>query len=320
MKKILAISIASALFSGVSVVGHADVIERVVGIVNDDAIFMSELRRRSVPFLDQVLAAGSEVEREARFEQLLVQLLDQLIDEALYQQLAESMHVSVSSEDVNTAIATIRRQNGVSEDDFWQAVRAQGYTETQYRSDVRSQLLRVKVLNQRARGRVSITEDDVRQRYDQAYQQRNRELRFHASHVFFPLASDASATEVTAVRRQADQARQSLSVETFEPTIASHGGGDLGWLSQGDLPDTLEEVLLALRPGEISQPVRGPNGFHILLLHEREQGSSELPSYEQARERLYREMQEAAMGRQERLVLDELRRQAVIVRRLQQSE
>jgi hypothetical protein len=59
--------------------------------------------------------------------------------------------------------------------------------------------------------------------------------------------------------------------------------------------------------------VRGPAGFHIFLLQERQAGTgATIPPYEEAREQVYRQMLEESMGRQEEMFLTELRRNAVI--------
>ena len=46
----------------------ADVVERVVATVNNEAIFLSDLRKRAVPFLPQVAEASTETERMARLK------------------------------------------------------------------------------------------------------------------------------------------------------------------------------------------------------------------------------------------------------------
>jgi peptidyl-prolyl cis-trans isomerase SurA len=102
--------------------------------------------------------------------------------------------------------------------------------------------------------------------------------------------------------------------------VAEHGGGDLGWLSQGDLPEELENALLTLEPDQISPPVRGPSGFHIFLLHERETAASDAPSFDDVKDEIYRHMLDEAMTHQETLFLEELRRGAVITRRYGEAE
>ncbi len=295
---------------------RADIVERVAAIVNDEAIWLSEIRRRAVPFLPQVMAAPSQADRVQLRERLYTEILDRLIDEELIRQAATRMRVRVTNEDVERAIANVRRQNNLEESEFWEAVRGQGFSPSEYRDDLRRQLLRLKVLNQRARGRVNITEEDVRARYDEEARRANRTLRFHASHVFVELAPNATASAVATARVAAESIQSRLTEDNFEDAIDEVAGGDLGWLSQGDLPPALEEVLLPLREGQVSAVVRGPAGFHIFLLHEREQGQSDIPPYDEVREYIFRQMLDVAMQRQEELFLVELRRGALIERRI----
>ncbi len=292
------------------------VIERVVAVVNDHAIFLSQLRRRAVPFLDQALSAPTQQARVARLSQLYHQLLDQLIDEDLIQQTAHDMQVTVTADDVDRAIHNVQQQSGLDDNAFWQAVRGQGFTEAQYRADVRRQLLRLKVLNQRTRGQVNINERDVRRKYDQMVREQNRHVCMHVSMVFFPIPDGASATDMARIRDKAIAVRQGLTADNFAQAIDQNAGGDLGRVCEGELAPALEHVLLAMQIGQISQPVRGPNGYHIFLLARREHESNGVGPYEQMRDQIYRKMLETAMQHQEQVFLSELHHKAVIVKHL----
>jgi len=292
------------------------VIEQVVATVNDEALFASDLRRKMLPFLPQVMEMSSQSERMAALQQLREQGLTRMIDEELIRQAARRMNITVTTEDVERGLHNVMEQTGLSEDELWEAIAEQGYSEAQYRADLRRQLLRFKVLNQRVRGRVNITEDDVRRVYETRIGTRARALRFRASHVFVPVPAGASATAIAAIREEVEALRAGLTQETFPDAVAAHGGGELGWLSQGDLPTELEDALVQLEPGGLSPPVRGEAGYHVFLLHERETGSADLPSYEASRDEIYRAMLDAEMQRQEQLFVEELRRSAVITRRI----
>jgi len=296
---------------------HADVVERVVAVVNDDAILLSELRRRAAPYLPRVLAGlQNESERRERTQEIYKQLLEQLVNEELVEQTARKQQITVTSLEIDQAIDNVRQQNQLEADQFWEAVRNQGFTEKQYRQDVRKQLLRLKVTNQKVRSRVTVTDDSVREEYADRLRQARRSQRFRAAHVFFEVPEGASATEVARAMRDAAQVRETLRVEDFDAAVERHGGGERGWLAQGDLPETLEEALLGLGTGELSQPVRGPAGVHIFLVRERQQGEHTFPSFEDARERLHAELVEKAMERQEKMFLSSLRKGAVIDLRL----
>ncbi len=295
---------------------RADIIERVIATVNDEAIFLSELRRRALPFLERIMAEPSEEMRMGALRQLYDELLERLVDEALFEQAASRMQVRVSTRDVERAVENVIRQNGLTREEFWQAVQSQGYTEAQYRSDLRRQLLRLKVVNQRVRGRVNITEADVRRVYDDRVRSANRRARFHVSQIFLPMPDGASATDVAELRTQGETIRSEVTVDSFAQAMELHGGGELGWLSQGDLPEALENALMALDTEEISAPIQTPRGIHIFLVHERQQGGANIPDFATMRDQLYQEMLGGQMERQERTFILELRREALISRRL----
>ncbi len=292
---------------------EAEVVERVVATVNNEAIFLSELRRRAAPFLERIMSAPSQAQQMAAIERLYQELLDRMVQEELFIQAADRMQVTVTRAEVDRAIGNVQRQSQLSDDDFWAAVRGQGFSPDQYRADVRRQLLRLKVLNTRARGRVNITEDQVRERYQMMITRARRTSEFQAAHIFVEVPTGASATEVAEARRRASDIRAGL--ETAEDFF-DEGGVSLGRLSQGSLPEALESALMTLDVGEISEVVQGPAGFHIFLLEDRQQASEGVPPYDQVRMPIYQQMMEEAMAQQEEQFLAELRRQAVVDVRL----
>ncbi len=316
-KAAVACWIAAASILGFGRMARAEVIERVVAVVNDDAIFLSELRRRAAPFLPRIMAAPTQAERMTAVEELYNQLLDRMVQEELFIQAADRMQVTVTRAEIDRAITNVQGQSRLSDDDFWAAVRGQGFTPDQYRADVRRQLLRLKVLNNYARNRVNITEEQVRARYDMTVARSRRTLRYDVAQIFVEIPSSASATEVAAARQRAQAIRDAIhSTDDFEQAMAEVGGGSLGWLSQGSFPEPIENEILALEVGEISQPIHGPSGFLIFLLRDRQQGAEGVDPYDQVRMQVYQQMMEEAMSHQEEIFLAELRRQAVIDVRL----
>jgi peptidyl-prolyl cis-trans isomerase SurA len=293
----------------------ADVVERVVATVNNEAIFLSDLRKRAVPFLPQIAEASTETERMSLLKELYEDLLTFLVDEQLIRQLAGSSGIRVTDADVDSAVENLRLQNNMTEEEFQKALESQGLSQTQYRLDLKRQLIRLKVMNERVRSRVNVTEEEVRARYEQRARAQGSELRFQVSHVVVPVAEGASAIQVAAKRQEAETLRASLTPENFNARAPQLGGGDLGWLTQGDLPEELERALLPLSAGEISSPVRGSSGFHIFFLQDRQVGAG-FPSYEEMKQELSREMMDAAMMRQEKIFLEEMRRKAVVNRML----
>ena len=298
-----------------STTANADVVERVVATVNNDAIFLSDLRARAVPFLPQVAEARTETERMARLKELYDELLTFLIDEKLIRQIARESGIRVTDADVDNAIENLRLQNNLTEEQFQQALEQQGFSEAQYRSDLKRQLLRLKVMNQRVRARVNITEEEVRARYEEKARETGNEIRLDVSHIMIPVEDGSTATEVASVRQKADGIRDELTAENFEAKAVELGGGELGWIAPDDLPEELGQSLGLLKVGEISTPIRGKTGFHIFYVRDRKVGD-DFPSFDEMKQELYREMLDSAMRRQEKVFLQEERRKATINRML----
>lgn len=288
---------------------NADIIERVVAVVNDEAIFLSELRRRSLPFLRQVLAETPAEERDSTLRTLYRQVLDALIDESLIEQVAQEDQLRVTQADVERAIGNVRRARGLSEEQFWAAVRQQGYTEAQYRDERRRELLIFKVLNQRRRGNVNITEEQVRARYEQEARRAERATCYALSVRVFRAPEGAGEAEQARACEEAANIRGTV-------TAANFGGTDIGTVCEGAMVPQIEQAVAALETGEISAPIRTDAGCMLALVRDTTRGGTQIPPYEDVRERLYRQMMSEAMQRQQQQLAEELRRNAVIERRL----
>ena len=116
------------------------VVERVVAVVNGEAIYLSELRRRSYPFLRHAQREPTEAGRRAAIDRLYAETLDRMIDEALLIQWANP---NVSDAEVDRAIENVTRQSGLSRAEFFREALRQGFTPNAYREDVRRTLMRI---------------------------------------------------------------------------------------------------------------------------------------------------------------------------------
>lgn len=124
---------------------------------------------------------------------------------------------------------------------------------------------------------VKVTEDEMHQYYEDHGAEYHRGAEVRARHILFAVKEDAPEEEVSKVRAQAlqvlDEARKGKDFTELakkysqDPSVAKNGG-DLGTFSQGQMVPAFEEAAFALKPGEISNLVRTPFGFHIIKVDE----------------------------------------------------
>jgi peptidyl-prolyl cis-trans isomerase SurA len=322
----LATASTSALVARPSV-AHAEIVDRVVALIEDDAIFLSELERRLRPFEAQLQQMQNPRERAQRREQLYRETLERMVDDALIRRAAQRAHISVTEADVDRMIQGIAQQRGASVQDIYQALESEGLTRSEYRQFMEAEVLRLRVLNVRVRGRVNITDTDIAEEYRNRVREANARAPFHIAHIFVAFPQNPSAAQVVAAQRRAEEIVRRLRAGEEFATVAqsssddtaSRGhGGDLGTVDPEDpeqpAPDWLVHAVRDLQPGQFSNAVRGANGYHVFRLIERQ--TIEVPTLSAVRSDLYNELLNREMARQQRIYLRELRQRSSVEIRL----
>jgi peptidyl-prolyl cis-trans isomerase SurA len=306
---------------------HAEIVDRVVAVIDDDAIFLSDLERRVRPFEAQLAQNPNAAERSHRREQLYRQQLEAMIDDQLIRRAAQRAHVTVSEADVDRMVEGMAHQRNVSTADIYAAIEQEGLTRAEYRHFMESEVLRLRVMNVRIRGRVNISENDVAEEYRRRIREATDHAPFHAAHIFLAFPENPTAEQITETQRRAavvaDQVRAGgdfaqLAREFSEDAATRENGGDLGMIDPDDdqnpPPEWLVNAVRDLRPGATTAAVRGENGYHIFRLIERQ--AVNLPALTAVRSDLYNELLQREMDRQQRIYLRELRQSSNVEVRL----
>ena len=175
------------------------------------------------------------------------------------------------------------------------------------------ELMQAKV---RARGKV--TDEDLKNYYQSHPQEFGGDPEVRVRHIFLPLREDASPEEVAKARAEGERVLQRLKTgEDFAKVAkqvskgpSAQDGGDLGWLRHGTIDQRLEEAALALKPGEISKPVRAGPGLHLFKVEEKRLAGAK--TFDQAKEEIRQKLFEQQAGSYRDQMLAELRKDAFI--------
>lgn len=290
----------------------ATVIERVVAIVGERAILLSDLRARAAPFLVQVHQNVPEgAQRNAAVSQVYRAVLDRIIDEALEERAASQAKIVITPREIDQALERVAAQNRLSVDQMLLEAKRAGMSEREYREELRRQLLEAKLVSVRLQGRIRITEEDLRAHYRKLEIEERQKLDVRAAWIVIRGGGNAKQRRALA-ERVAEEARRGDFAEVArrysDDATTRDRGGVLGPLmSPARLPEVLGRLSLNLATGETSPPVKVGSDFVILKILERAESS--LPSYEEARRELTERVYMEKMGAARRSWLDALRRQ-----------
>jgi peptidyl-prolyl cis-trans isomerase SurA len=324
----LAVSVALALaaLGGAASSARAMVVERIVAVIGDRPILLSELRKRSRPLLLDVarrLPPGPQ--RAAAESQIYNTRIKQLIDEELEAQAAEKAHIGVTNDEIDAALRNIAASQSITVAELLKTTARFGLSEVEYRDELRRQILEGKMLSLRVKGRVRITEEDVKAIYERSLREERQRREYRPRWIVLrvPEGSSpaASAERMALAKKLVLDARRgvdfgALAKHYSDDTATRESGGDLGIRApngspqaqsgqQPSLAPELDAACATLDPGQVADPIRIADAIVILQVMERQ--PSRYRNYEEAKPEMVQRLQTEILGKAKRKWLDELK-------------
>jgi peptidyl-prolyl cis-trans isomerase C len=221
--------------------------------------------------------AGGQVPAEQR-DRVYRGVLDQLIAYRLLMQETKSRKIEVPETDVDARVAQIKQQFP-SEDEFKKVLAQQNLTVEQLREDAKSDMRVAKMLESEVNSKVAVQPQQVNTFYQENPDKFQQPERVRASHILIRTEENADAkTKEAAKAKATDLLKQVKAGGDFAALAKEHSqdpgsavqGGDLGFFQQGQMVGAFERAAFALRPGEVSDIVETPFGFHIIKMAEKQ--------------------------------------------------
>ena len=248
-------------------------LDRIAAIVNDGVVLNSDLEMQ--------VGAVSERLRQQKLDLppqnvLRQQVLERLVVQEIQLQRAQHDGVKVTDETLNAALSDVARRNNMTLSQLPQALAGQGLDYVAYREDLRKEIT-LSMLRQRdVLDRIVVTPKEIDQYLEKLAKMPSGNHEYNVSHILIAVTQEASQTQLDdAARRASEVYQKATGGEDFARLAVAYSnsqtaleGGSLGWRKETELPTFLTEVVAKLKPGEVSQPLRTPTGFHIVKLNE----------------------------------------------------
>ncbi len=255
--------------------------DRIIAIVDQSVITEQELADRIRSVSAQLEKQGTALPPQNALEK---QILERLISDSLQLQLAAQTGLKVDDTQLDKTIERIAEQNKMSVDEFKTVLEKDGLTMRKFREDIRSEITIARLREREVDNKLNISEGEV-DNYLTTQANRGEELdEFEISHILIRTPEDASPEDLQKAKTKTQEALNQLTGGTsfaqvsaaFSDTPNALEGGAMGWKSGSQLPTLFLDALKKLQVGEVSTPMRSPNGFHILKLTNRRGGTSSL--------------------------------------------
>lgn len=249
----------------------------IVVVVNSEPITNNEVRLKLLRTEQQLQQRGTPMPPRA---ELLREVLERMISDKAQLQAAQAANIKIEDNAVNGAVETVAQQNQITVDELMRRLKIDGIEASQFRSDLRDELMVRKLRQREVDSRITVTEQDIDQYLrDEAKPSQAATQGLNLGEILIAVPENASPAQVTALQAKAQQVLEraraggdfaALATE-FSNSASRSTGGEMGLRSVDRYPPLFVDATAKLRAGELAGPVRSGAGFHILKVLEKRQ-------------------------------------------------
>lgn len=245
-------------------------IDSIVALVDEDIILRSELDQAIAGIVQQISARGEGMPPMHLLES---QVLERLIITELQVQRAMQTGIRISDADIDQYLVNIAQSNNITVQQMRQSIEADGMEFAEFRRNIGEQMmterLQQRIVN--SMDPITDTEVDILLASEDA-----SGGEYNVSHIMILLGDGSTPQQVAEAQAKADDIYQRLQdgLEFSSAAISySEGqealqGGLIGWRDLNSVPAFFADAVRGMQPGEITEPVRSPVGFHIIKVND----------------------------------------------------
>ncbi len=274
MKKIFLVTMAGMFLLAVANPAAGEVVDRIVAIVNDDVITLSELNTAFDPFMKKIEARVTGQEKEKIIAEGRTTILNRMIDSKLIEQEAKKSGLTVKDDEIMGVIKDILKNRNMQMADLIQALNKDGLTFDGYKRELREQMMRQRLIRKEIRAKIVITDEEIGDYYRQHRDDYEGKEAVRLKQILIPVPATADDFIRNRAREVAEGALKRInSGESFEAVAvqfaqgsAGAAGGDIGFVEKGSMVPEVEKVALTLEIGALSPVIASPQGFYIIQI------------------------------------------------------
>ncbi len=249
-------------------------IDRCVAVVNDEIITLTELEEEAAPTLEKIREHAPPSQLDAAIEKARKDILSEMIDRKLLTQRAEKRGVDVSDGEIDAAIDRILEQNNLPIEEFRSQLASMGTTEGKYRVNLKSQIIRSKLINYEIRSKVVITNEQIETYYRNMDLHKDTSEGYHILQFGISWGSQGRSASREEAEKRAEQLREMIIAgenfnelaKNYSDLPSAEDGGDIGIFRKDELASYMWGAIKDLRPGDVSSAIETPSGFQFFKL------------------------------------------------------
>jgi len=275
MSKVRQIVFLAVVIVFVSVFSFAEIVDKILVVVNDEVITQREFDRGLTPIYHQLATTyGTNVfsEKAEEIKAMRKAVLEQLIKDKLIVSEAKRRGIKVTVGEIEAQMELVKEKFPTDEE-FYLTLDKQGITVKELEDNYRSSLMAKRLVEHDISSKISITPSEIFDFYEQYKKEFMLPPAASVRSILVRLRTDRSAEQALVLaeaileRLQAGDDFSALAKEYSDGSNAQLGG-EMGYVKKGEMIKRIDETIFSLKPGEISDILRTDLGFHIFKVED----------------------------------------------------
>ena len=268
---VLASMAALAIAQSASGRARVQLVDRIIAVVNQEVISQFELSERMQRVTRELQQRNTPLPDREVLER---QVVERMITERVQLQRAAELGLRINDQQLDKTVARVAENNKMSVEQFEAALARDGIPMQKFREELRSEIVISRLRDREVDNRITITENEVDLYIAEQAESKETASEYELSHIVIRVPEQASPEQTERQRSRAEEVvKRSRAGGDFGQLSAAYSdapeamtGGEMGWRERDRIPDLYLEALNKMRPGEVSEVLRSPAGFHVLKL------------------------------------------------------
>jgi peptidyl-prolyl cis-trans isomerase SurA len=252
---------------------RGDLLDRIAVVVNDGVVLQSQIDAQVSAITRRLREQGTALPAPSVLRQ---QITERLVLQEIQMQRAQKIGLRVTDEALNATIRDIATQNKIEFSELPNALAREGINYAEYREQMRREMT-LSMLRQRdVYAHIYVSPREIDQFLAKQSADKTGNNSYNVSHILLALPEAASPGQLEQVEKKASDIRErAVKGEDFGQLAVTYSQaqtalerGQLGWRKGNELPTFIADIVSKMQPGDVSEPVRTPSGFHIVRLNE----------------------------------------------------
>ncbi|MFH1753663.1 MAG: peptidylprolyl isomerase [Candidatus Omnitrophota bacterium] len=255
---------------------RAEILDKVVAVVNDEAITQSEVDSLLYPLyrqFSQIYKTDKEIYEN--LDKARMDILRQLINDKLIMSVAKKLGMTVSDIEIEERVNMVKEDVKAKGASFEELLKEQRMTLDELKKKYRDMLMLEKTIDREVRRTINIQPSEINTYYQDHIDDYKQPERIAVYGIL--IKTDGVRTSLESSKLAEDINALAVKGEDFTALALNYSedfrreeGGDFGFIERGQLLKEIEDVIFALKIGEVSRILETPMGYYTFKAYDRQ--------------------------------------------------